>query len=174
MTENKELFSDLEENNLQMHIEMGDDGKYNTTDIGTVTFQRESGSPLTLKDVMYVLVLYADDLIPTGDEKLIKSYKADLAREFETNDLGLMHYFLGMEVWQGDEELFFSQGKYANEKLRKFHMERNKPMETPLASNWRKEDVTLGEVVEATIYRQIVGSLMYMVSTRSDMCFAIN
>jgi len=50
-------------------------------------------------------------------------------------DLGLMHYFLGMEVWQGDEELFVSQGKYANETLKKFHMESSKPMETPLACN---------------------------------------
>jgi len=39
-------------------------------------------------------------------------------------------------------------------------MESNKPMETPLAGNWRKEDATLGEVVEATIYMQLVVSLM--------------
>ena len=40
-----------------MHIEMGDNGSYNTTGIGTITFQRESGNPLTLKYVMYVLGL---------------------------------------------------------------------------------------------------------------------
>jgi len=40
-----------------MHIEMGDDGRYNATDIGIVTFQREFGSPLTLKYVKYVLSL---------------------------------------------------------------------------------------------------------------------
>jgi len=53
-----------------------------------------------------------------------------------------MQYFLGMEVWQGDEELFVSQGKYANETLKKFHTKRNKPMETPLVGNWRKEEAT--------------------------------
>ena len=37
-----------------MHIKMGDDGRYSVTNIGTITFQRESGPPLTLKDVMYV------------------------------------------------------------------------------------------------------------------------
>lgn len=47
-------------------------------------------------------------------------------------------------------------------------------METPLASNWRKEDATSGEVVEATIYRQIMGSLMCLVNTRLDICFAVN
>ena len=45
------------------------------------------------------IVLYVDDLILTGDDQLIKSSKEDLAREFEMKDMGLMHYFLGMEVW---------------------------------------------------------------------------
>eukprot|EP00253_Pinus_taeda_P035186 PITA_35186 len=107
-----------------------------------------------------IIVLYVDDLILTSDEKLIKSCKEYLAREFEMKDMGLMHYFLGMEVWQGDGELFVSQGKYANEILKRFCMESNKPMETPLAGNWRKEDATSREVVEAIIYRKPVGSLI--------------
>jgi len=129
---------------------------------------------IVAKGKLLIIVLYVNDLILACDEKLIKSYKVDLAREFEMKDLGIMHYFLHMEVWQGYGELFFSHGKYANEILKKFHMERNKPMETPLARNWRKEDATSGEVVEATIYRQLVGSLMYLVDTRSEMCFAVN
>eukprot|EP00253_Pinus_taeda_P029294 PITA_29294 len=84
---------------------------------------------------LLIIVLYIDDLILTGDDQLIKSCKEDLARESETKDMGLMHYFLGMEVWQGDGELFVSQGNYANEILRRFRMERNKPMETPVPSN---------------------------------------
>eukprot|EP00253_Pinus_taeda_P016988 PITA_16988 len=58
-------------------------------------------------------------------------------------DMHLMHYFLGMEVSQRTGEVFESQGKYANEILRHFHMDMCKPMETPLAGNWRKEDATL-------------------------------
>ena len=53
MTGDKELFSDLEED-LQMHIEMGDDGRYSATGIGTITFERELGNPFLLKDVMHV------------------------------------------------------------------------------------------------------------------------
>eukprot|EP00253_Pinus_taeda_P001509 PITA_01509 len=82
---------------------------------------------------------------------LIRSCKEDLAREFKMKDMGLMHNFLGLEVWQGDGELFVSQGKYASEILQRFHMDRCKSMVTPLARNWRKEDATSGEVVEATI-----------------------
>ena len=54
MTRDKELFSDLEEKDIQMHIEMGDDGRYSATSIGTITFERESGKPFLLKDVMHV------------------------------------------------------------------------------------------------------------------------
>eukprot|EP00253_Pinus_taeda_P032230 PITA_32230 len=82
-----------------------------------------------------IIVLYVDDLFLTGDDQLFKSCKGDLAREFKMKDLGLMHYFLGMEVWQKDGEVFVSQGKYANEILRHFHMEKCKPMQTPLAGN---------------------------------------
>ena len=101
----------------------------------------------------------------TSDDQLIQSCKEDLAREFEMKDMGLMHYFLGMEVWQKYAEVFVSQGKYANEILRRFHMEKCKPMQSPLAGNWRKEDTTSGEVVATTVYRPLVGSLMYLVNT---------
>ena len=43
MTKDKEIFSDLEEKDLQMHIEMGDDGRYNVTYIATITFKRDLG-----------------------------------------------------------------------------------------------------------------------------------
>jgi hypothetical protein len=54
MSEDKESFIDLEEKDLRMHIEMGDEGRYNATGIGTITFQRESGKPFQLKNVMHV------------------------------------------------------------------------------------------------------------------------
>jgi hypothetical protein len=54
MMGHKEFFSDLEERDLKMHIEMGDDGQYSVTHIGTITFQRESGKPFQFKNVMHV------------------------------------------------------------------------------------------------------------------------
>jgi len=46
-----------------------------------------------------ILLLYVDDLFLTREEKLIAECKQRLAAEFEMKDLGLMHYFLGLEVW---------------------------------------------------------------------------
>jgi len=57
ITGNKEFFSNLEEKDLQLHIELGDDGRYSTKGIDIVTFKRESDSHLHLKNVMYVLGL---------------------------------------------------------------------------------------------------------------------
>ena len=61
--------------------------------------------------------------------------------------------------------MFVSKGTYANEILRRFHMEKCKPMQTPLVGNWRKEDATSSEVVAATVYQQLMDSLMYLVNT---------
>ena len=53
-------------------------------------------------EVPLILVLYVDDLFLTGDERLIDDRKSNLAVELEMKDLGLMHFFLGLEVWQRD------------------------------------------------------------------------
>ena len=72
---------------------------------------------------LLIIFIYDDDLILNGDEQLIHSCEEDLAKEFEMKDMGFLHYFLGLEIWQRDGEIFVSQGKYAREILGKFHME---------------------------------------------------
>ena len=55
---------------------------------------------LMVENEPLILVLYVDDLFLTGSSRLIKDCKKNLAEEFDMKDLGLMHYFLGLEVWQ--------------------------------------------------------------------------
>ena len=55
MTGDRDLFSDLEDKDLGVHIEMGDDGRYSVTSIGTISFERESSKPFVLKEVMHFL-----------------------------------------------------------------------------------------------------------------------
>jgi hypothetical protein len=70
-----------------------------------------------------ILVLYVDDLIFTGAERLIARCKSDFASEFELKDIRLMHFFLGLEVWQRLGDIFLEQGKYTLEILKRFKME---------------------------------------------------
>ncbi|XP_057826602.2 retrovirus-related Pol polyprotein from transposon TNT 1-94 isoform X1 [Cryptomeria japonica] len=127
-------------------------------------------------DEMLILVLYVDDLFLTGESKLIIRCKKELASKFEMKDLGLMHYFLGLEVWQRSNEIFLSQVKYTIDILKRFRMIDCKPMHTPMESNLKKLSVsaTNSDFADPSEYRQLIGSLMYLVNTRSDICYAVN
>jgi hypothetical protein len=89
-------------------------------------------------DKCLILVLYVDDLFLTSSERLIVECKRALTSEFKMKDLGIMHYFLGLEVWQRTDELFPSQGKYTVEILKKFGMTDYKSMPTPMVMDLKK------------------------------------
>jgi hypothetical protein len=82
-------------------------------------------------------------------------------------DLGMMHYFLGLEVWQRNDEIFLSQGKYTVEILKKFSMTKCKSMPTPMVMDLKKmNDVDSGEIDP---HSDMIGSLMYLVNTKPDI-----
>jgi hypothetical protein len=89
-------------------------------------------------DEFLILVLYVDDLFLTGSEKIIVECKRELTSEFEMKDLGMMHYFLGLEVWERTNEIFLSQGKYIVDILKKFNMTDCKSMPTPMVMDLKK------------------------------------
>ena len=68
-------------------------------------------------------------------------------------DLGMMHYFLGMEVWQNEDGISLGQGKYAVEILKRFKMMNCKAMTTPMVANLKLLSVSSSESVDATMYR---------------------
>jgi hypothetical protein len=86
-------------------------------------------------------------------------------------DLGMMHYFLGHEVWQRQDEIFLNEGKYTIEILKRFGMLDCKAVATPMVSNLKLLQDTPSEIVDVTLYREMVGSLMNLTNTRLDICF---
>jgi hypothetical protein len=123
-----------------------------------------------------ILVLYVDDLFLTGEENQIAWCKRELISEFETKDLGLMHYFLGLEVWQRPDEICLSQGKYAVDILKRFGMLNCKSMTSPMVSNLKKlhDSDTGSDLVDPTMYMQFIGFLMYLTHIRPDMRFTVS
>jgi hypothetical protein len=94
--------------------------------------------------------------------------------EFEMKDLDMMHYFLGLEVWQRRDEIFMNQGKYTVEILKRFRMFDSKEMDAPMVSNMKLlQDMTL-ETVDVSLYRQMMGLLMNLANIRMDICFVVN
>jgi hypothetical protein len=127
-----------------------------------------------MNDELVILLLYVDDLFLTREEKLITECKKKLASNFEMKDLGLMHYFLGLGIWQSPERIFLNQGTYAVEMLKRFDMLECKSMNTPMEAKLKILVDTSSKLIDATLYRQIIGSLMYLTNTRLDICFSVN
>eukprot|EP00253_Pinus_taeda_P005213 PITA_05213 len=123
---------------------------------------------------LIILVLYVDDLILTGsDTNLINHVKSSLKTKFEMRDLGHMHYFLGLQVLQSKEGISLSQSKYVYDLLHHFHMEDYKPAPSPFQSRAKPSVTCTSTQLGGTLYRQLVGKILYITHTRPDLCFAI-
>lgn len=122
-----------------------------------------------------VISLYVDDLLVTGNNvELIQQFKDDMLQVFEMTDLGEMSYFLGMEVEQKNGEIFISQRKYAKEILKKFNMESCKSMSTPMCQKEKLCKDDGAEQVDETLYRSLIGCLMYLTATRPDILYVVS
>ncbi|GKV50107.1 hypothetical protein SLEP1_g56822 [Rubroshorea leprosula] len=85
-----------------------------------------------------LVCLYVDDLIFTGNNaNMFEEFKKAMTQEFEMTDIGLMSYYLGIEVKQNEDGIFISQEAYAKKVLEKFEMENCKPVSTPIACGTR-------------------------------------
>ncbi|KAL4369603.1 hypothetical protein GQ457_05G026510 [Hibiscus cannabinus] len=116
--------------------------------------------------------LYGLKQAPRACSNMVLSFKEEMKKKFEMTDLGLMNYFLGMEVHQGEDGIFISQRKYANDVLKKFKMQNCKPVSTPLVVNEKLSKVDGQRKVDAKEYKSLVGSLLYLIATRPDLMFA--
>ena len=110
-----------------------------------------------IDDELVILLLYVDDLFLTGNGKLIVESNKNLAEELEMKYLGLMHYFLGMEIWINLEGIFLNQGKYVVEILKRFDMLGCKSMAKPMDTNMKLLYDESSELVYMTQYRHIMG-----------------
>ena len=86
---------------------------------------------------------------------------------------GEMKLFLGLQINQCDRGISISQTKYINEMLNKFKMEDCKPVGTPMVTGCKlsKDDTT--EYVDQTMYRSMIGSLLYATSTRPNIMHVV-
>jgi hypothetical protein len=82
-----------------------------------------------------------------------------LASKFEIKELGMIHCFSGLEVWQRTHEIFLSQGKYIVEKLKKFELLNLKLVATPMMINMKKlsVDSSNSDETDLNLYKHLIG-----------------
>ena len=124
--------------------------------------------------IIYFLV-YVDDLLVTGnDDKAITSFITNLSQRFSSKDLGLLHYFLGVEAVTTSEGLFLCQHKYIRDLLQRTGMDGAKDIHTPMATTNTLQLIDGTAPADATLYRSTIGALQYLSLTRPDIAFVVN
>lgn len=122
-----------------------------------------------------IVSVYVDDLIFTGDdEQMMLEFKKSMMKVFDMTNLGKMRFFLGIEVLQKDDGIYVCQRKYALELLKRFGMEESKAVMNPIVPGFKIRKNEGGVRVYETYYKQIVGSLMYITTTRPDLMFVVS
>ncbi|GKD98002.1 retrovirus-related pol polyprotein from transposon TNT 1-94, partial [Tanacetum coccineum] len=121
-----------------------------------------------------IVQIYVDDIIFRSTcEVICDDFSKIMHDEFEMCMMGKLNFFLGLQIKQLEDEIFFNQSKYIKEMLKKFGLEDSKSIKTPMSSEtkltWDKD----GESVDNTKYRDMIGSLLYLTVSRPYIVFSV-
>ncbi|KAJ9566785.1 LOW QUALITY PROTEIN: hypothetical protein OSB04_002751 [Centaurea solstitialis] len=126
------------------------------------------------KESTLLIGVYVDDLIVTGSSKKeIETFKDQMKKKFEMSDLGLLAYYLGIEVTQKGGEISIKQTGYANKILSDTGMLDCNDAKIPMEPGLKLTKVTEERYVDTTEYRSIIGCLRYLLHTRPDLSFSV-
>ena len=130
-------------------------------------FYRNSSSGIIL------LVMYVDDIVITrSDSTGISSLKSFLHGQFHTKDLGMLRYFLSVEVMRSKHGIFLSQRKYVLDLLSETGKLGAKPCSSPMAPGVHL--TREGELFEdPERYRRLVGKLNYLIVTHPNIAHSV-
>jgi hypothetical protein len=121
-----------------------------------------------------VLQIYVDDIIfGSTNQDYCDEFRKMMANEFELSMIGELSYFLGLQIKQLKNRTFVSQGKYIKDMLKKFSMEDAKGISTPIGTNGSLDSDASGNMVDQTMYRSMIGSLLYVIASRPDDIFSV-
>ncbi|KAL6323600.1 hypothetical protein AAG906_039191 [Vitis piasezkii] len=108
-----------------------------------------------------------------NEETLYGLKQAPRACEFEMSMMGELNFFLGLQIKQLKEETFINQAKYIRDLLKRFNMEEAKTMKTPMSSSIKLDMDEKGKPVNSTMYRGMIGSLLYLTASRPDIMYSV-
>lgn len=107
------------------------ESKFTRSDNEPTLYKKQQGNGDFL-----LVCLYVDDMIYMGSsQSLVDDFKSSMMKIFEMTDLGLLRYFLGLEVKQGEDGIFVCQEKYATDLLKRFNMTNCEVAATPMNIN---------------------------------------
>ncbi|GJY05714.1 retrovirus-related pol polyprotein from transposon TNT 1-94 [Tanacetum coccineum] len=123
---------------------------------------------------LIIVQIYVDDIIfGSTCQELYDDFAKIMHDEFEMSMMGELDFFLGLQIKQLEDGIFFNQSKYIKERLKKFRLEDSKPMKTPISTETKLMKDEEGESVDNTKYRGMIESLLYLKASRPDIMFSV-
>nr|XP_016495008.1 PREDICTED: uncharacterized mitochondrial protein AtMg00810-like [Nicotiana tabacum] len=123
---------------------------------------------------MAFVVVYVDDVILTGhDLDEINSLKKFLDQTFKIKDLGILHYFLGLEVLYKEDGVLISQRKFTMDLLKEYDCLHQSSLSSPLDPSLKLKADEGVPLKDPTHYRKLAGKLNFITNTRLDITFNV-
>nr|GFC66055.1 uncharacterized mitochondrial protein AtMg00810-like [Tanacetum cinerariifolium] len=120
-----------------------------------------------------LIQIYVDDIIfGSTNLKYCAKFSNLMVKRFKMSMMGEMKFFLGLQVNQFSNGIFINQSKYILDILKRFGMENCDTVPTPMVEQAKLKLDLVGKPVDHTDYRSMIGSLMYVTSSRPDIMFA--
>ncbi|GJZ75101.1 retrovirus-related pol polyprotein from transposon TNT 1-94 [Tanacetum coccineum] len=143
------------------------DSGFQKGSIDTTLFIKKKGKHIML------IQIYVDDIIfGSTNPKYCTKFSELMVKRFEMSMMGEMKFFLGLQVNQFSNGIFINQSKYILDILKRFGMENCDTVPTPMVEQAKLKLDLVGKPVDHTDYRSMIGSLMYLTSSRPDIMFA--
>jgi len=121
-----------------------------------------------------IIEVYVDDIIfGNNDDRLSKKFAKCMHNEFKISLLGELYFFLGLHICQQDKGVFISHTKYIKEMIKKFGMVYCKPVSTPMQTSWKLNKDDESKDSYQRFYRSMIGSLIYVTTSRPDVMQAV-
>jgi hypothetical protein len=119
---------------------------------------------------LFVCQIYVDDIIfGSTNASFCEEFSKIMTDKFEMSMMGELKYFPGFQINQLKDATFISQTKYTFDLLKKFDMDKAKPIKTPMGTNGHL-DLDMGDKsVDQKVYRSMIGLLLYLYASRPDI-----
>ncbi|GJW02786.1 retrovirus-related pol polyprotein from transposon TNT 1-94 [Tanacetum coccineum] len=125
------------------------------------------------KDILLVKI-YVDDIIFASTKlDLCETFSKIICSKFQMSMMGKLSFFLGLQIFQSPRGIFLNQSKYTLESLKKYGMETCEPADTPMVEKSKLDEDTQGKAIDPTRYRGMIGTLMYLTTSRPDLVFTV-
>jgi hypothetical protein len=131
-------------------------------------FTRKMGKDL------FVCQIYVDDIIfGSTNASFYEEFSKIMTDMFEMSMMGELKYFFGFQIKHLEDDTFISQTKYAFDLLKKFGMDKVKPIKTSMCTNGHLDLNIGGKSVDQKVYHFMIGSLLYLCASRPDIMLSL-